>query len=259
MKKINKILSKKQHKNFNFKNSDQFTYYIKHKNELKSFLQYPNIDSGSFVFDIICKNIYISALYNKNILDNICKDLFSSIYLTSKLTFEEFIKYYHARIVDLRCFSSLEKDIYIPIYSHVLNDVYLNNPLELLKQPYSEVVDNLKGTYVDMFTTYNYKLFDSTFTKLIKIKEYDKGVAFYDFDSATIFFINSQGTLDYYLPIFDKWMKKINTSRLLNRLIPVCDSFYLNNKELIIKEMENYNLISSKMKRILDIKVLKKI
>ena len=48
-------------------------------------------------------------------------------------------------------------------------------------------------------------------------------------------------------------------NKQLNRLIPVCDNFYLNNKELIIKEMENYNLISSKMKRILDIKVLKKI
>ena len=256
MKKINKLILNRQHKDFNFKKSDQFLYYTKHKNELRTFLEYPHINSGSFVFDIICKNIFISAIYNKNILDNICKDLFSSIYLTNKLTFEEFLKYYHARIVDLRYFRSLEKDIYIPIYSHVLNDVYLNNPLELLKQPYSEVMDNLKGMYIDMFATYNYQLFDSTFTKLIKIKEYEAGVAFYDFDSATIFFVNSQGILEYYLPIFDKWLEKINTSRLLNRLIPVCDNYYANNKELMIKEMEYYNLISPKMRKILESKAL---
>ena len=81
------------------------------------------------------------------------------------------------------------KEIYIPIYTHVLNEIYYKNPLELLKEPYCEVVGNLKGNYIDMFSAYNYKLFDSTFTKLIKIKEYKNFVAFYDFDSATIFFI----------------------------------------------------------------------
>lgn len=256
MNKINKILEKNKSKNFDFYKCYQYTYYLKHRKVLKTFLNRPEIKTGSKEFDIICKNAVISAVLNKNTLDNICKDLFSSIYLTSKLTFEEFLKYYHARIVDLRFFRSLEKDIYIPIYSHVLNDIYLNNPLELLKQPYSEVVDNLKGNYIDPFSTYNYKLFDSTFTKLIKIKEYKSGVAFYDFDCATIFFINEQGRLDYYLPIFDKWMKKINTSRLINRLLPVCDSYYEGTKDNIISELYNMSLISEKMKKILENKTL---
>ena len=256
MKKINKILDINQHKDFNFKNSDQYHYFLKNKKELKTFLNCPNINSSSKIFDIICKNAIISAILNKKILDNICKDLFSSIYLTNKLTFEEFIKYYHARIVDLRCFKSLEKEIYIPIYTHVLNDIYLNNPLELLKQPYSEVVDNLKGNYIDMFSTYNYQLFDSTFTKMIKIKEYKSCVAFYDFDCATIFFINEQGRLDYYLPIFDKWMKKYNTSRLLNRLTSVCDQFYNISKQGLVEELYKTALISEKMYKLLTSKVL---
>lgn len=256
MKKINKILKSKQRREIKFTKSSQYTYYVQHKKELNAFLNYPSINSGSKIFDIICKNAIISAILNKKQLDSICKDLFSSIYLTNKLTFEEFLKYYHARIVDLRCFRSLEKDIYIPIYTHVLNDIYLNKPLELLKQPYAEVVGNLKGNYIDMFATYNYQLFDSTFTKMIKIKEYNSGVAFYDFDCATLFFINDQGKLDYYLPLFDKWMEKINTSRLINRLISVCDCFYEGNKEAIINEMYKTALISLKMKNLLENKTL---
>lgn len=256
MKKINKILETRQHKDFNFFKSDQYHYYLRHKKELRLFLDRPNFNSQSKIFDIICKNIVISAILNKKVLDNICKDLFSSIYLTNKLTFEEFIKYYHARIVDLRCFKSLDKEIYIPIYTHILNDIYLNNPLELLKQPYSEVVDNLKGNYVDMFATYNYKLFDSTFTKMVKIYEDKSGAAFYDFDSATIFFINEQGRLDYHLPIFDKWMEKYNTSRLLNRLITVCEQFYNGSKESLIEELYKTALVSKKMYNLLKAKVL---
>ena len=256
MKKINQILLSKQSKEFDFYKSSQYTFYLKNRKEMKGFLVQPNISSSSKIFDIICKNAVISAILNKKVLDNICKDLFSSIYLTSKLTFEEFLKYYHARIVDLKRFKSLDKQIYIPIYTHVLNDIYLNNPLELLKQPYSEVVDNLKGNYIDMFTTYNYQLFDSTFTKLIKIKEYKNGVSFYDFDSATIFFINDQGKLDYYLPVFDKWMVKFNTSRLMNRLTSVCDCFYEGTKESLINELYATALISEKMRNILIAKTL---
>ena len=94
------------------------------------------------------------------------------------------------------------------------------------------------------------------YTGTPEIKEYKSGVAFYDFDCATIFFINEQGRLDYYLPIFDKWMKKINTSRLINRLLPVCDSYYEGTKDNIISELYNMSLISEKMKKILENKTL---
>lgn len=251
MKKINKILRKNQSKKFDFYKSEQFLYYKKHKNVLSKFLVAPNLKTTSKVFDYICKNVILGAVLNKIQLDVICKDLFSSIYLNNKLTFEEFLKYYHARIVDLKFFKSNDIEIYIPIYTHVLNEIYYKKPLELLKQPYCEVVDNLKGNYVDMFSTYNYKLFDSTFTKLIKIKEYKELVAFYDFDSATIFFINPQGRLDYYLPIFDKWMDKINTSGLINRLISISDAFYMNNKTELIETLRKERVISEKMKEIL--------
>lgn len=258
MKQINQILLRHQSKEFNFYKSNQYATYRDNRKLLKQFSVFPNVKSSSKIFEIICKNAIIGAVLNKKQLDFICKDLFSSIFLTNKLTFEEFLKYYHARIVDLKSFKSNDKDIYIPIYSHVLNDIYYNNPLELLKTPYNEVVDNLSGNYIDMFETYTYKLFDSTFTKMIKIKEYDKFAAFYDFDCCTIFFINNQGRLDYYIPIFDKWMKKYNTSGLLNRLISVCDCYYENKKECLIITLEKERLISKKMMEFLANKTLKK-
>ena len=81
MNKINKILEKNKSKNFDFYNCYQYTYYLKHKKVLKMFLNRPEIKTGSKEFDVICKNAIISAVLNKNTLDNICKDLFSSIYL----------------------------------------------------------------------------------------------------------------------------------------------------------------------------------
>lgn len=247
MKKMSDLLQKKHSSLFNYKKTDEFKFFKSQKHLLRELKYQYVLKSQSKQFDIICKNSIISAMFNKKTLDFVCKDLFSSIYLNSKLSPEEFLRYYHDRIVDLKSFYSTNIEIYIPFFSHTLNNIYTNSPLDLLKPPYSEVLNKMSGNFIDMFSTYNFHLFDSNFTKLVKIKSYDSITAFYDFDFGMLFFINDQGRLDYSLAIFDKWMEKINTSHLLQRLLPICDDYMENNMTKIIYDLYDGGFISKRM------------
>lgn len=247
MQRINLLLLKKHHKFFNYKKSDEYKFYKKYKSKANVIKYSYKVESNLKQFDIICKNIIVSSILNKINIDKIYTDLFNSVYLNSKLNFDEFLAYYHDRIVDLKSFKSNNIDIYIPIFSHTLNDIYYNDPLELLKEPYQSILKKYDTNFIDLFSTYNFEVFDSNFTKLIKIKDYGDIVAFYDFDFGILFFVNSQGRLDYYLPIFDKYLDKINTSHLIQKISVICDDYYDNNVDRLIIDLKSNNFISIKM------------
>lgn len=247
MNKLNTLLLKKHHKFFNYKKSDEYKFYIKNRKKVNVIKYSYKIESNLPQFDIICKNIIISSIFNKISMDKLYSELFSSVYLNSKLNFDEFLLYYHDRIVDLKSFKSNDIDIYIPIFSHTLNDIYYNDPLELLKEPYESILKKYNTNFIDLFTTYNFDVFDSNFTKLIKIKDYGDIVAFYDFDFGMLFFINNQGRLDYYLPIYDKYIEKINTSHLIQKILTICDDYYDNNIKQLVDDLNENNFISNKM------------
>ena len=246
MKKISEILAKYQTKKFSFKKCDEYQFF-KSNRKLLSKTNYGYFYQIDNSFQLICANAVIYSIQNKQTLDAICKDLFSSIFLKSKLTNDDFLKYYHARIVDLKYIQADEIKIYIPLFPYAINYIYFNDPFKLLEAPYDMLLESGSSNFIDLFELYNIKLFDSFFTKLVKIKTSEKATAFYHFDLATIFIINNQGRLDYAFPLFDKWMNKINTSHISERIVPTIDAYFENDKIKIIDKLLENSLISQKM------------
>lgn len=244
---VSNILKKAQNKKYKFKNSYEYVYYMKNRNILKKVPKFSFFENVETTYQLICANIIITSLLNKTKIDDICQDLFSSIYLKSKLTNEEFLNYYHARIVDLKYLMSNDIKVYLPIISRTLNLVYFEQPFKLLEPPYDILLGNFKTNIVDPFDTYKTDLFDSFFTKLVKVKSYNDDTVFYHFDTQTMLFINAQGRLDYSLQLFDRYMEKVDTSHLLDRIIPVADAFYNNDHESFINSLYTNELISERL------------
>lgn len=245
--KMYDILIANQNKCFRFKKTEEYKYFKARKKVLRtarSIAKKIHVDS---TFDLICANIFVTTLINKQKLDVICKDSITSIYLKDKFTEEEFLKYYHARIIDLKSFNSNNTRIFVPFFSHLINNIYFNEPYKLLNEPYNAIFDSFVGNIIDPFECYNYELFDSLFTKLVKIKKYNDSTVFYHFDTATIFMINNQGRLDFVVPLFDKKLKAIKTSHVCEKIEKCTDKFFLNDREGFVNEMCIQELISKEM------------
>ncbi|MEG0977665.1 MAG: hypothetical protein RSE56_00270 [Bacilli bacterium] len=245
--KIFALLNKFQDKQFGFRKTQEYAYYKKNKKYLKTMPKLKRTINVNSSFSLICTNIYITTIINKIKIDEICKDAISSIYLKDKFTEEEFLKYYHARIIDLKSFVSNDTHVFVPFFSHIINNIYYNEPYKLLNEPYNILFDQYTENLIDPFECYSHNLFDSLFTKLIKIKQYGQSVVFYHFDLATIFVINDQGRLDAIFPIFDKWLTKIKTSHVAEKIEKVTDLYFANDKKGFIDELFNQEFISQKM------------
>lgn len=257
MKTISEYLLKYQNTKFSYKKCNEYAYFKTRRAALKqsnySFLY--EIDNS---FQLICANVIIHALSNKKNLDDIAKDLFSSIYLKSKLTNDEFLQYYHARVIDFRFLIKDGQVIYVPILSMNVNNIYYSEPFKLIQPPYDQLFTNPLPQYIDAFETYNYELFASFFTKLVKIKEYDKFQVFYYNDLETIFVINGQGRLDYSLPLFDIWNVRSDTTHVPQRVLGAVEQYANNNPAGMVDELLKNNLISQRMHDLILKKCLKK-
>lgn len=246
---LSKLLLKNQNKKFSYKKTQEYNFFKKNRNLLKknksSFIVYYQIDN---TFQLLCANIIIHSTLNKAYIDKVCKDLFSSIFLKNKLTKEDFLKYYHARIIDLKYVENEQSKVYLPFFSIMTNEIYYNDPFKLMESPYSSLFENYNSFFIDLFDVYNIDLFNSYFTKLVKIKDYPHRTAFYHFDTNTILIINDQGRLDYSFALFDKYMDKIDTNHIIERTIPICDGYMDCDKTFIIKQLFEQRLISETFK-----------
>lgn len=140
-----------------------------------------------------------------------------------------------------------EREYYVPIFSRALNYIYSYEQYKLLEAPYDSLKKNFDSSIVDLFEIYNFALFDSNFTRLIKIKKVDNIAAFYHAYFHTLYFINEQGRLEYYLPLFDRYLKHFTTNNIATRLKGVVDAFFAFNKEEMLKELVKNELISERL------------
>lgn len=246
MKRIQNVLLKYQNKKYSLKTNEEYSFYEENRHILKKS-EYRYFYEINNSFQLISANIIISSLLNKQNLDSICKDLFSSIYLKSKFTNEDFLKYYHARIVDIKYLNNGGQKVLIPLFNTNINHIYYDDPFKLLEPPHDQLFTNPGPLYINPFEVYNFSLFDSFFTKLVKIKDCETFQVFYHFDFETIYFINNQGICDCFLPLFDKWMEKINTSHVSTKLDQIISCYQNCDKQGIVQALLDNNLISTKM------------
>lgn len=245
---IYEILETKQKSRRSFSSSDEFKYFIERRHQLGVFKRFSDLyDSEENEFDIIRANILIRGLENKELFE---KEI-QNISLHNMPEHTKFVLALRERTIDQPYFESEGLKIYIPFFSRALNEIYVNEPEKLLSLPYSELQSSYENACIDPFDTYGYELYNSFYTSLVKIAESKHVAAFFHYDNDTIYFINDQGRIDAKLVLFDKYIKRPKHTHMMERIMPVVEAYFNNDRKLMVNELLNNNLISEKMHKIL--------
>ncbi len=137
--------------------------------------------------------------------------------------------------------------IYVPIFSETINQIYAKDFEKLLIAPYKSLLTNYQSIIIDPFDHYGDDLYGSFFTKLVLIKKEESGSAYYDYDSASLYFVNKQGRLDTRLALFDTGLRNPSHNHMVTRLTPVAEAYFANDKELFESLLVENKLVSSKL------------
>ena len=241
-------LERKKKKREQFEESEDYSFYQKNKGLLNKLPQFSYLTNKKETdFRIMRANVIIHGLINKQIIESEVKNLVKYTENHEILTHEQFVDTLKKRIVTRPYLDSAEGKIYIPFFSKSINMMYLNEPEKLNEYPYTELIKTFSSMAVDPFDTFGAELYNSHFTRLVKISTYKEVTAFFHYDTFTIYLINNQGRLDAKIVLFDKYLKKIYKNHMLERVRPVVDAYFSNNKQEFIKELHENTLISSKM------------
>lgn len=246
--KLLEYIEKHQKKRQQFSKSGDYQFYSKNRSLLAKLPQFSFLSSGKENdFRIIRANIIIHGLINKSIIEQEVKNLVKYTESHEILTHEDFVEVLKQRIVTRPYLETKEGRIYIPFFPKSINSLYLNEPEKLNEYPYTDLLKAFSGLVIDPFDTYGSELYNTHYTKLVKIDSYQNVTAFFHYDTFTIYMINDQGRLDSKVVLFDRYMKKIVTTHMLERIRPVVKAYFENDKEEFMRSLEKNGFISSKM------------
>lgn len=233
-----------------FYKSDEYSFFSSNRGLLGkvarfSFLDDPHEDD----FDIMRANIIIHSYLNKVAFEEEMVNFEDYSLKGEGVDHVKMIQSLRERMVDRPYFKEEnEKDkIYIPFFSRSLNALYFHEPEKLLVPPYSDLKDQFADSVIDPFDVYGAELYNSNFTRLLKVKTFESVTAYFHYDTNTIYFINKQGRLDNKIVLFDRHMKRPNYSHMLDRISPVIDAYFANDRAGLINALHDQGLISSKM------------
>lgn len=245
MKSVFEVL--KKYKNNKFINtSEEVKFYDKYCEVLydnNNFVKYTEIND---LFDIIKSNIIIRSILNKNTIDKIIKEEINNHDFN---TVEEIQNNIKNRFFNLPYMKYEDFKIYIPFFNISTNNIYSNEFFKLKEVPYNDLMKNYIYFLVDPFETYKLNIFESNFTELVKIYSDNTSSAYYHFNLRTIFIINDQGFIDNTIHIFDKKMKYVDTTNIIERIKPAIRAYYKNDIAEFIYSLNEEKLISHKVFR----------
>ncbi len=230
-----------QKKYSKFKKSDDYAFFNQYKYILEEnilFAKYLDIDN---IFDLMKANIIIKSMINKYRLDEIFEEEFINRNFNTE---EEIYSNIKEKSVELPCFISDNQKIFIPFFNRSTNLVYSSNFDLMNKEPYLNLKRRFDPFVVDPFETYKIEVFDSVFTKFVKVMEHANSTVFYHYDLDIIFVINNQGYLDSYITLFDRHMKNVNKDHLIDRIRHSMDYYFENNLVGFLYSLYENNLIS---------------
>lgn len=167
-----------------------------------------------------------------------------SIIIESLLNYEKLMNYYNATEekateFDVKpLFVHENVPIYCPLFS-VSNNLLIDNGLGANL--------NLNNDTIDLFETYNFALYESALTSLVKVSGDLKTRAYYHYDFHTVYIVNDQGRLDQRISLFDKHIKKPDYRNVIDRLQPVLKAYYDNDLLGFIGALVGEKLISQKL------------
>lgn len=245
MKSLFNYLAKKAKKRKAFEQSEEFHFFIENRHFLMRLPPFVHFfDFENDYFQVMRANIILYGYLNKGKMEDEINNL--GKYLNSnKNDNSNFVKSFHEIISELPYFQEGNDKIYIPFFSRALNQSYLNEPEKFLVDPYKGLKDNFKDTLVDPFDTYGSEIYNSHFSRLVKIADVDKETAFFHYDTNTIYFVNEQGRLDASIVLFDKYIRHPNYSHMLERIRPVVDSYFSFDRDGLVNNLYNNGFIST--------------
>lgn len=232
-----------------YKNCVEYKEYTKFLTYFENFPIFSSFAYSNDDFIYIKAYALILSLINKDEIEEYTKKGYElSLHEYGRVEVE-FIRAYVKNEIDkneLKYMTIEGNNYYVPIFGRAMNLIYSDEQDKLLSSPYDKLITNFKTSLIDCFEVYNFSLFDSSFTRLTPVKKVDNVYAFYHSDFKTLYFINDQGKLETKIAIFDKYMKKIVTTHILDRLTNVVDAYFTNDREQLYKALIDNNLISYK-------------
>lgn len=238
----------------NFKELPDYTFFKENKLYLSAQQWLKNYLEINNETDLIFANILIRSLANKQTLERgfeMALTLAKEKY-TLSVKQKQFIEEKMENIRrDLPSFEVDGHQILIPFFDRATNLVYSEQIEKLDKYPYSLLKDQFKDIFVDPFETYSFALFESPFASLVFIGADKSSRAYFCSNWDTLYFINDQGTVDYFLPLFDKYLKEVDRRSIVERLKPVVEAYYQFDKKEMIVRLFNGRFISSRVYHLL--------
>ena len=192
-------------------------------------------------FGLIKTVTVLQGLENKNKIENEA-DVFTDIELNE----ESKNAVIHSR---LPCFEVDGVKIYVPFFTRDFNVHYDSKLDSLTRFPFVSLKEDFESSVVDPFDTYGYALFDSEYTRLVKIAEYRQqgAVVFYHISFETVYVINDQGSCDAAIPIFDPDLQYPNRENLFERIAQLMEFYFANDRPGFIRALNSLGLISTSL------------
>lgn len=247
-KSLYQILEKKQKKRHSFETSEEHKFFLEHRNILLklprfSFMNNVRMDE----FDIMRANILINSYLNKVAIEEEMVNFEEYNQKGQAIDHVKLLQTLRERMVDMPYFKDDKDKIYITFFSRTLNQLYNYEPEKLLTSPYNDLKEHFADSIIDPFETFGAELFNSNFTRLIKIKEEGSVTAYFHYDTNTIYFVNNQGRMDAKLVLFDKYMSRPNNSHMIDRIKPVVNAYFSYDRVSLINALHDQELISSRL------------
>lgn len=240
------ILNKYQHK-IDFNKSEEYKLVATYKNKISNIPLFKRFNYKDKDFELIVMATLANAIKNKEFIEERAKFYIDESKKDKKNVDINYVKENIKKDIQLNSlpyFIIDKKEYYVPIFPYAIDNIYSYEQDKLNNHPYSGFNKEYSKNVIDLFEQYNFSLFDSTFTHLIKIKKKDNVMAFYHHYFHALYFINEQGRLDYKVALFDKYLEDINIKHVVIRLLHAVDAYFNNNRDLMFLELYNNHLIS---------------
>ena len=246
MKRLLKYIARKAKKRRGFEKSEEYHFFLENRHYLTriprfSFLYEPEDEP----FNVMRANIILYSYLNKSVMEEEVNSLKGYINTNNKNNHANFVKSFHEIISELSYYQEGQKKIYIPFFTRSLNQIYFEEPEKLLTSPYAGLKDKYQDTVIDPFDTYGSEIYNSHFSRLVKIKDGDKEAAYFHYDTNTIYFVNEQGRLDAKIVLFDRYLMHPNYAHMLERIKQVVDAYFNYDREGMIQALYNNGFISA--------------
>ena len=193
-------------------------------------------------FEVTRSNIILRALVNKRVIERL---YLAKVRLSEKeennLPVDIYMK---EAMAELPYYDFQGEKIFIPFFSRALNRIYAFDFFKMEIPPYTRLLRDFDSILMDPFDYWGASLFDSYFTKLVRVYEYQESLAMYDYDAERLYFITPQGRLEASLAFFDRFLKNPGKTHVMKRIERVAEAYFHNDQDSFYRYLLGGKLVS---------------